>query len=123
LANWWQDGPIKLLQFGSHFEALFFVLIFITQLAIGFSVVSAAVLLVAYLFFIREMRKTPVAMVSVTFLLFALVGLQLLHWQHLTDGNDLFVSRLYVFLLLTVPPMFFFFSRELLMPESKVSPL
>jgi len=93
----------------------------ITQLVIGFSVFSAAILLVAYLFFIKDMRKTPVGMVSCTFLLFALSGLQLLHWQHLATGNDLFSTRLYVVLLLTVPPTFFFLSREILMSESKLS--
>ena len=51
-------------------------------------------------------------------LLAALVGLQLGHWHSLQTGFELFDSKIYVALLLVTPPAFFFFSREILMPDS-----
>jgi len=95
--------------------------IFVTQLVIGFSIVSAAILLIAYAFFIREMPKTAVGIAVCALLLAALSGLQLMHWMFIESGADLFQSKLYVILLLTVPPAFFFFSRAVLLPEATLS--
>ena len=95
--------------------------VFITQLVIGFSIVSAAILLIAYAFFIREMQKTPTGIAACALLLAALSGLQIMHWMFIESGADLFQSKLYVMLLLTVPPAFFFFSREVLLPEARLS--
>lgn len=92
----------------------------ITQLVIGYAVICAAVLLVCYLFFLRDMQKSAFSKLSCAALLAALTGLQLLHWQFLQDGADLFASTLYVFLLIATPPMFYFFSREVLLPETQV---
>ena len=89
------------------------------MLAIGFSVVAAAVLLVAYLFFIRDMRKTPSSMLACTLLLLSLVTLQLAHWHFLHTGAELFEYRWYVAALLFTPPAFYFFSRELLQPDTR----
>lgn len=93
----------------------------LTQFAIGFSLVSAAILLVSYLFFIKDMRKTAMSLVACTLLLIALSGLQYMHWQFLETGVDLFVSRTYVFLLIGVPPAFYFFSREILLSDSETT--
>ena len=91
----------------------------ITMLAIGFSIVAAAVLLVAYLFFIRDMRKTPSSMLACALLLLSLVTLQLAHWHFLNTGAELFEYRWYVAALLITPPAFYFFSRELLQPDTR----
>jgi len=93
-------------------------LVTFTYLIIGFSVFSTAILLFAYLFFLGDMQKTVVGLVACTVLLAALAGLQFEHFQFLQTGNDLFVSRIYVLLLLTTPPAFYFFSREILLPDS-----
>ncbi len=90
----------------------------ITLLIIGFSIVSSLILLIAYLFFLENMQKTWVSKTACCALLLALCGLQFYHLAHLLFGvDDLFNRRIYVVLLLTAPPTFYFFSRELLLPE------
>ena len=96
------------------------MILVVTELLIGFSIFSAAILLIAYLFFIRDMRKSVASQVACAGLLLALSGLQLWHWHHIQSGFDLFESRFYVFLLLITPPTFYFFSREILLPETKM---
>ncbi len=91
-----------------------------TTLVIGFSVIAAAVLLIAYLFFIKDMRKTPSSMLACSLLLFSLTGLQLSHWYFLQSGAELFEYRWYVAALLLTPPTFYFFSRTILQPESRL---
>lgn len=95
------------------------MIIVLTELLIGFSVLSAAILLVAYLFFIKGMRKSAISMIACTILLTALAVLQLWHWHFLQTGFDLFSSRAYAVVLLTVPPTLYFFSREILLPETR----
>lgn len=95
----------------------------LTQLLIGFSIVSAAILLIAYVFFLKEMQKTTIGLVACTCLLVGLTGLQLAHLDFLLTGADLFNSTAYVLLLLAVPPAFYFFSREILLPDSNSSVL
>lgn len=93
-----------------------------TVLLIGFSVFSAAILLVAYLFFLQGMEKTRLGRASCTVLLLALAGLQLFHLQFILAESDLYASAIYVTLLLATPPAFYFFSREILQPERSNSP-
>lgn len=89
-----------------------------TLLIIGFSVFAAAILLLAYLFFLENMQKTLAGKSACAALLLALSGLQLYHFGYLLFGaDDLFDHRPYVVLLLTAPPTFYFFSRELLLPD------
>lgn len=97
------------------------MILLLTQFAIGFSIVSSLILLVAYLFFIKDMRKTATSLVACTLLLATLVGLQFLHWQFISTGVDLFSSQAYVFLLIGAPPMFYFFSREILLPDTRTT--
>ena len=91
----------------------------VTLLIIGFSVFAAAILLIAYLFFLENMQKTLAGKLACAALLVALSGLQLYHFDYLVHGAaDLFGQRPYVVLLLITPPMFYFFSRELLLPDA-----
>ncbi len=90
------------------------------QLLLGFSVFAAMLLLFAWLFFIRDMRKTVSSQLSCAALLLSLTGLQLFHWWYLQTGADLFAQKAYVALLLLTPPSFYFFSREVLQPESRI---
>ncbi len=91
----------------------------VTLLVIGFSVFAAAILLLAYLFFLANMQKTIVGKSACAVLLLALAGLQLYHFSYLLFSvGDLFDHRPYVVLLLATPPAFYFFSREILLPDS-----
>ena len=93
-----------------------------TILLIGFSVFSAAILLVAYLFLLDTMEKTLVGMLSATVLLTSLAGLQLFHLHFMGSDANLYDSNFYVVLLLATPPSFYFFSREILLPERRNPP-
>ncbi|MCH9694291.1 MAG: helix-turn-helix domain-containing protein [Gammaproteobacteria bacterium] len=95
----------------------------LTVLVVGFSVFSAAILLIAYLFFIKDMRKSAFGMLACAVLLAALSGLQYSHLQFLQHATELFESRFYVAMLLLTPPAFYFFSREILLPESRPTAL
>lgn len=91
----------------------------LTLLIIGFSVFAAALLLVAYLFFLEDMRKTLAGRFACAALLLALSGIQFYHLNYLLfDIGDLFVQRPYVLLMLTAPPTFYMFSREVLLPDA-----
>lgn len=91
----------------------------LTSLIIGFSVFSAATLLFAYLFFLKQVEKSQVGLAACTVLLVTLTGLQLQHWAFLQTGADLFSTTEYVIMLLLAPPAFYFFSREVLLPERR----
>ncbi|MEL7311287.1 MAG: helix-turn-helix domain-containing protein [Pseudomonadota bacterium] len=86
----------------------------VTVALIGFSVFSAAILLVVYLFFMNEVSKTPMSRASSTTLLSVLAALQWHHYSFLSAGTSLVNSRIYIALLLIAPTAFFFFSRSVL---------
>ena len=92
-------------------------------LVIGFSVIAAFVLLIVYLFFLPEMRKTWVSRLSCSALLLALIALQLYHYVFLVAGVSLIESPSYVRLLILTPVAFFFFSRSLLLPDRDLRPI
>ena len=93
----------------------------ITLLMIGFTVLAAAILLFAYVFFLPGMQKTRTGLVSCAVLLVALAGLQLQHLRYLASGAHLLGDTGYVTLLLLTPPAFYFFSREILLPGRPLS--
>ncbi len=93
----------------------------ITTLIIGFSVFSAIILLLAYAFFLSQMTKTPAGIVACAVLLATLIGLQLQHFRFMRTGVELFDAVSYVIPLLIAPPAFYFFSREVLLPERRPS--
>ena len=80
----------------------------------GFSIVSAAVLLFAYLFFLDEMQKTRLSKIACCAVLLGLAGVQLYHFRYFFNGDAALDQRVYVMLLTLVPVFFFFFSREVL---------
>lgn len=90
-----------------------------TLLIIGFSVFSAAVLLFSYVFFLKQMAKTPAGIAACTLLLGTLAGIQLQHFRYLQTGAPLFEAAEYVVLLLIAPAAFYFFSREILLPDRR----
>ncbi len=95
----------------------------ITQVFVGFSILAAPVLLVAYLFFIRDMEKSLVGRIACFGLMGSMLGLQIYHLLFLQIGIEPFAHRAYMLLLLATPPAFYFFSREVLVPGSTRSPL
>lgn len=95
----------------------------ISILSIGFSLGSAMVLFIAYLFFLNNVNKSPGAVISCALLLIAVAAIQLSHLDFfIADANPL-QSPIYRFWLFLVAPMFFFFSRFILLPEAKIPPL
>lgn len=92
-------------------------------LLIGFSVVSLAILLTAYLFFLHGVQRTRLGKVAGTLLCLALAGLQLAHLQHFSSDADLLGSWRYLALLFTTPAAFYFFSRDILLPGARFSSL
>jgi len=95
----------------------------LTLTLVGFSIIAAPILLVAYLFFLRDMGKSALGYSACIGLLFAMTGLQVYHWLFLQIGLEPFDHRTYVLLQLMTPPAFFFFSREVLVAGSTRSPL
>jgi len=89
----------------------------ISALLAGFSVVSALILLLAYLFFLHDMRKSTTGKIACTFMLLSLAALQYSHYLYFTEGSDLLTSRVYATILVITPPTFFFFGREVLFPD------
>ena len=90
----------------------------ITLLFVGFSILSAPILLIASLVFLRDMSKSHLGRAACVALLGSMVGLQVYHWLFLQSGIEPFDHRTYVLLQLATPPAFFFFSREILVPGS-----
>lgn len=91
----------------------------ISAIAAGFSIVSCLILLLAYLFFLSEMRKTYLGKVAACFVLLGLGALQVGHFLYFVQASDLLDSRVYCILLMVLPGSFFFFSREILFFEAR----
>lgn len=94
----------------------------ISILNIGFSILSAAILLIAYLLF-RNVNKSWLAIGSCAGLLTSLAGIQLGHLEYFLHGADVLQTHEYRFWLFLAPPMFFFFTRATLLPELTTHPL
>lgn len=86
----------------------------ITLITTGFSLVIAGLLLVVYLFFMKNLNKSRIAVVSGIFLLGGLSCLQFEHMQMVLHGGNPLETFYYRFLLFLLPTMFFFFSRAIL---------
>ncbi len=83
----------------------------------GFSVFAIAILLVAYLFYLPDMRKSRGGKIACAFLLISLILLQMAHYGYFSRGIDLLSYRAYGMLLMSIPASFFFFARVILIPE------
>lgn len=94
----------------------------IVTLLIGFSVIGLAILLAAYLAFFDEVQKSRLGMTACVVLCVGLAALQIGHLHYLRTGVELLQSPGYVLLLLAVPPAFYFFSRDILLPGASASP-
>ena len=92
-------------------------------LSIGFSVFSAVLLFVAYVFFLSNVNKTWFSVASCFGVLTCLIILQLSHLDYFINDTAVLETRWYRAWLLLAPTMFFFFSRATLLPEAKLSPI
>jgi AraC-like DNA-binding protein len=90
-------------------------------LLIGFTVVGLAILLTAYLCFLPGVRKTGLGMAACAVLCLALAGLQLHHLRHFASGIEPLTMWHYVLFLFLTPAAFYFFSRDILLPEVPLS--
>ena len=91
-------------------------------LLVGFSVVAAIVLYVAYVFFLNNLSKSPRALGTCALLLMGLAQLQLGHYEFMLAEADPLQSWNYRVWLFLVPSMFYLFSRSILFEESRFSP-
>ena len=91
----------------------------LSTLLTGFSIFSLLVLLIAYLFFLPDMRKSLSGKIAATALLFSLATLQSAHYLFFFNQTELLEYRSYVVLLIFIPTSFFFFSRVILFPDSE----
>ena len=92
---------------------------YLSAILAGFSIVSSVVLLFAYLFFLRDMRKSVVSKLACAFVLLGLASLQCFHFSFFIDSIDVLLLRSYNFALMVLPSAFFFFARAVLFPDSQ----
>lgn len=85
----------------------------------GFSICSAVLLLVAYLFFLPDMRKTVTSKWACAAVLLGLAALQFAHLTQFLHPTELLAARYYGLMLAFLPTSFFFFSREVLFNNSR----
>ena len=95
----------------------------ISILLCGFSIFSLFILLIAYLLFLPDMRKSGVGKLAAAALLLSLVALQAGHYLYISRGVPLLEFRAYGLLLLFIPPSFYFFSRVILFSGVHHKPL
>ncbi len=93
------------------------------QLLIGFSIVAAALLLIAGATVYRTPPRPWLSHLAGVVLLGGLAWLQWLHRGYLLDGQPLFASRTYATLLFAVAPAFYLCFRGALQPKALDSPL
>lgn len=96
---------------------------YLTLISAGFSIVSALLLFFAYAMFFKNLNKSWLAVSSCAALLLGLAALQFWHYDFLLHDVDLFTRAWYRFCLTLVPPMFYLFSRAILLPGARNSPL
>ena len=92
-------------------------------LLIGFSVICLSILLAAYLRFMPEVHKSRLGRAACILLCLALAALQLNHLRHFSSGAEPLASWHYLVVLFATPPAFYFFSRDILLPEVRLSRL
>jgi len=95
----------------------------LTLISTGFSIVSAILLFFSYVVFFKNVNKSWIAVGSCAVLLFSLTALQVYHLNYLIYDVELFTLAPYRFWLFLVPPMFYIFSRAILLPGARNTPI
>ena len=96
---------------------------YLSILSIGFSIISSVILFGAYLMSYQNVNKSWFAVTSCAALLLCLAFLQMGHLNYLLHDVDVLQRPVYRFWLFVAPPSFFFFSRAIVLPDARVSPL
>ena len=89
---------------------------------IGFSIISAILLTVTH-FSCSEYKGKILPRLAGIILLAGLVGLQISHFTFLQGSTELIHSKFYSAFLFMIAPAFYFFSRDLLKVENKLTPV
>lgn len=92
----------------------------ISALFCGFSIFSSLILLLGYLLFLPEMRKTPLSKLFSALLLLAFVAIQFQHACFFLEvsGYEPLNQSFYLYLLLVAPSLFYGFSRTVLFADN-----
>lgn len=99
------------------------LLVDISSILIGFSILSAMLLIGVYWFVYQAFEKTWLSKTACMFLLIGIACLQILHMQSLNGQLSVFELVEYRVLLLIVAPCFYLFAREILQINSRAHPL
>ncbi|MEM8497390.1 MAG: helix-turn-helix domain-containing protein [Pseudomonadota bacterium] len=91
----------------------------IGSLLAGFSIISALMLMLIYLFALEQMSKTSAGKIACCAVLLGLAGLQYAHFLAFREQLPLLDMRIYCVLLAVLPAAFFFFSREVLFDQTR----
>jgi len=94
----------------------------ISIIVAGFSVVSAVILFFTYAFLMQFPHKSWHSLLSGALLMLAMTILQLGHVSYFLKGHEPLGDTLYLFSLFLVPPVFFFFSRSIILPTRPLRP-
>jgi AraC-like DNA-binding protein len=92
----------------------------LTLLGIGYSIVAAVLLLLVYVFYLKSLNRSWVALLSCTMFTVVLCGLQFTHSQFLFNMLIPFETWYYGVFIFIAPPSFYFFSRSILFPDRKL---
>jgi len=98
-------------------------ILMMTNLSIGFSIIAAILLFITYAFFIKSSNKSFMSVLCCGIFLVALTYLQIEHLSFLFEGGEPLESKMYRFVLLLVPALFYFFSRYVLFINYKFRPI
>ncbi|ASJ70643.1 AraC family transcriptional regulator [Granulosicoccus antarcticus] len=90
-------------------------------ISIGFSVVSALMLLGTYSLLYHRWNKSWTSIATAAILLLTFCVTQLLHLQHIDNPEDLFASKWYSTLILLSSPAFYLFLREYLLVDARLT--
>lgn len=96
---------------------------YLSILTIGFSIISSVILFGAYLLSYQNVNKSWFAVSSCAALLSCLGFLQAGHLEYMLRDVDVLQQPFYRFWLFVAPPSFFFFSRAIVLPDARISPL
>lgn len=92
-------------------------------IAIGFSIVAAGLLVLAYLAGHWIPKRTPFSIVACMLLSGALIVIQLAHLSYLQTGSEPLAQPAYRLMVFVAPALFFYFGRALVLPEAPITPV
>jgi len=95
---------------------------FILVLSVGFSIVSALVLIVTYSMLFKRLSKSWLSLVTAVVLLSAFLIIQILHFTYFEQQWNLYFSKVYSSLIILTAPAFYFFVKDYTDLDLRFSP-